>query len=492
MSIAATKLKNGVGEANCLLVIDSLTSPYLFNRSEIIRFTRLFLSKFAAQGNAVLAIFDEGCGDSQDLIALQSISNAILRMSTSKGSRLIQIVKHPKLPLEQYREQLEKKETLRAVFELNPGETKKYVKTQFSGRDAYRPGVGDYLHPIWPNLAHWSGMLWDPENFSRMVYDLNKEEGSILKEGISFFPLQFRLFFNSLFFLQSKNILLSRKFSSVEDAKKAARFGLFYQRGGDMDRCARIEYLPEQSKKDEHHFRVIDNSDCCGFERIGTCMASHIPPAMAGAAIAFEQAERDWNAIETKCIGLGDPHCEVKLVPGEIPGLYESLVKGNQTIEHILERMFEQIMGLILENKPLPGRPKLGDLVYMHVAFHQMGFPHLAGERYQMAQRMGGAKTGRELGDRLLNAGLEPDQALRKVIDFMNICKVGLVEAGNSIIIHHNIESLRTKFWTEIDQPCCYFTTGFLNGLYRSLKGQRVREIRCQAVGDAYCEWLVE
>jgi predicted hydrocarbon binding protein len=286
--------------------------------------------------------------------------------------------------------------------------------------------------------------------------------------------------------------LLSRKFSSVRDAEKAARFGLFYQRGGDMDKSARIEYLPDQSKTDEHHFRVLENSDCCGFEGIGTCIASHIPPAMAGAAIAFEQAERDWNAIETKCIGLGDPHCEVILVPAEIPGLYESLVKDNQTIAGILNRMFGQIMGYILENKPLPGRPILGDEVYLHVAFHQMGFPHLAGERYQMAQRMGGAKTGRELGDRLLKAGLEPDEALHKVIDFMNACKVGLVEAAKSITIQHNIESLRTKFWTEIDQPCCYFTTGFFNGLYRSLKGQHVREIKCQAAGDAYCEWLVE
>jgi len=38
--------------------------------------------------------------------------------------------------------------------------------------------------------------------------------------------------------------------------------------------------------------------------------------------------ERDWNAIEVKCIGLGDPYCEFKLVPGEIEGFKRFSKKG--------------------------------------------------------------------------------------------------------------------------------------------------------------------
>jgi hypothetical protein len=37
--------------------------------------------------------------------------------------------------------------------------------------------------------------------------------------------------------------------------------------------------------------------------------------------------ERDWNWVETKCIGLGDPYCEFKVVPGEIYELKDSLEK---------------------------------------------------------------------------------------------------------------------------------------------------------------------
>ena len=120
-----------------------------------------------------------------------------------------------------------------------------------------------------------------------------------------------------------------------------------------------------------------------------------------------------------------------------------------------------------------------------------MGFPHIAGERYRMAQRMGGAKSGKEIGERLLDAGLGEDEAIGRVIDFMNHCKVGKVTMGETIRIKQNCESLRTNLFTTIEEPCCYFTTGFLNGLFSAVKGQHVREVRCVAAGDPYCEWEI-
>lgn len=35
----------------------------------------------------------------------------------------------------------------------------------------------------------------------------------------------------------------------------------------------------------------------------------------------------------------------------------------------------------------------------------------------------------------------------------------------------------------------CFFTTGFLNGLFSAVKNQHVREMKCIATGDPYCEW---
>jgi predicted hydrocarbon binding protein len=37
----------------------------------------------------------------------------------------------------------------------------------------------------------------------------------------------------------------------------------------------------------------------------------------------------------------------------------------------------------------------------------------------------------------------------------------------------------------------CFFTTGFLNGFFSAVKNQHVREIKCIAMGDPYCEWEI-
>jgi len=81
LTIATTELQEKIGRRGILLVIDSLTSPYLFNGAEIIRFLRLFLTRFAAEGNSVVALIDEGCGkeeaktDSQSELALRATGN---------------------------------------------------------------------------------------------------------------------------------------------------------------------------------------------------------------------------------------------------------------------------------------------------------------------------------------------------------------------------------------------------------------------------------
>jgi predicted hydrocarbon binding protein len=49
---------------------------------------------------------------------------------------------------------------------------------------------------------------------------------------------------------------------------------------------------------------------------------------------------------------------------------------------------------------------------------------------------------------------------------------------------------LRTLlFATERKEPCCYFTTGFLNGFFSAVKNQHVKETKCIVLGDPFCEW---
>ena len=107
-----------------------------------------------------------------------------------------------------------------------------------------------------------------------------------------------------------------------------------------------------------------------------------------------------------------------------------------------------------------------------------------------MAMRMGGAKSGREVGERLIDAGISEDEVIKRVLGLLEHCKVGKVTASKTIKIKENCESFWTKFYTvKWEEPCCFFTTGFLNGFFSAVKSQHVKETKCISMGDPYCEW---
>ena len=492
ISMAITKLQQRIGKRDILLSFDSLTSPYLFNKEEVFRFIRFCLAKFASEGNSVLALMDEGCGKEEDLGAMMSVADGIIKMEIGESSRIVNVVKHPKVRPTRIEVPIEAKPTIKSTLDFEPSAMRQFEKSCLGQEEAaVRREVGDFVNSFWPNLAHWSGMLWDPKGFPTMIYELNKEDYSMSRMWVSFAPWRMKFLVNLFSSFQALGFL-PKNFSRVKDMKKLAKLigGSPYGTSAKNERSGILEYLDDVSKTDEHYIRVYESSDCCGFENIGTTIASHLPPTIAGQIMAFEKDGQDWNAIETKCIGLGDPYCEFKLVPGEIDELRSSLEKDASTVERIHERLMERLMGFLLDKTPLVERPRLGSDVHLLVSFCAMGFPHLS-ERYRMAQRMGGARSGKELGERLIKAGINGDEAIKRVIDFMNYCKVGKVTIGETIRIKENCEAIDAALSTTIREPCCYFTTGFLNGLYSAVKNQHVREVKCVAAGDPYCEWEI-
>jgi len=487
LSIAISKLQETMDE-NVLLILDSLTSPYLLRGVEILRFMRMTLLRLAAQGNAVLACIDEGCGKMEDVVAMMSISNGVIKMETGDGKQLLNVVKHPKL----------KPVRIEASIELEPIGLEERIfnpetlAAHLRGDQAVmRVTVGDFVNLFWPNFAHWSGMLWDPKRFPMMVYEMNKEDGPSMfklmrnREEVkrAMFPWHMRLLLK----------FMPKSLSRPKDMKKLMK-GMEKSLGGPkQERSGIVEYLEDVSKTDEHYLRIYESSECWGFENIGATMEFYLPPGLAGMVQAFESLhglERDWNAVEMKCIGLGDPYCEVKFVPGQIDELKNTLEKDVSTIEKIHQRLMHHFIEFLLNGKPLLERPTLGSMVNIHRVCHAMVFPALAGERYRMVLGMGGAKAGKQVGERLLEAGLSEDETVKRVLDFLNQCKVGKVTVDEAIRIVENCESSQTKlFTTKIKGPSCYFTTGFLNGFFSAVKNQHVKETKCIAMGDPYCEW---
>jgi predicted hydrocarbon binding protein len=322
-----------------------------------------------------------------------------------------------------------------------------------------------------------------------MLYEMNRYETAWGESVMPAAPWSMRLSFKVLRSLQSLGLVFPKGLSEVKDVKETSKKTYF--QSTDKERAGILEYLEDVSKIDEHYFRVYENSDCVGLENMGVPMASHLPPYLAGCCEGWEKHRREWNAIETRCVGLGDPYCEFKLVPGEIDGLRASLEKDSALVEKIHQRLMERLMGFLLEGEPLVERPRLGSDVWLHVIIHGMGLLNLVGERYRRAQMMGAARSAKMIGERLLEAGLSEDETLKRVTDFMNYCKVGRVILGETVRIRENCETLRTTVWVHEKEPSCFFTTGFLNGLFSAVKNQHVREVKCVAAGDPYCEWEI-
>ena len=498
ITMAIAKLRQRIGGRDLVLAFDSLTSPYLFNQEEMFRFMRLCLAKLASEGNSVLALVDEGCGKEEDLVAMMSIADGILRMEMEDDSRTLNVVKHPRLEPTRIEVPIEPKQPQgRPPIQWELDVLAQMFRSSNKG-EALREEVGDYVNLFWPNLAHWSCMLWDPRGFPIMLYELNRYESAMGRSALPAFPWGWRLVMKMSDALQGLG-LLPKSLSKVKDMNFVVNRLRLPFGNVELERSGVLEYLEDISRTDEHHFRVYENSDCVGFENIGAAIASHIPPMVAGFCEMVERNRREWNAIETKCLGLGDPYCEFKLVPGEIHGLKESLEKDISVVEHIHERLIERLMGFLLEGKPLVERPRLGSDVWLHVLIHGMGFLNLAGERYRRAQMMGAARSAKMIGERLIEAGLSEDEAIERVLDFLNACKVGKVTLrpgsgqalGETVRMRENCESLRTTILAHRNEPSCFFTTGFLNGLFASVKGKHVREVRCLAAGDPYCEWEI-
>jgi predicted hydrocarbon binding protein/KaiC/GvpD/RAD55 family RecA-like ATPase len=478
ISMAIDKLQQKIGKRDILLAFDSLTSPYLFNKEEVFRFLRLCLLKFAADGNSVVALMDEGCGKEEDLGAMMSVADGIIRMEIKEKSRIINVVKHPKVAPTK----IETPMTwgLAPMLErLDNRVIRRLWQSSFSARpgQAMRTEVGDFVNVFWRSLAFWSGMLWDPRRLPTIAYEFDKQVHASLREAMSLAPWRMRLLMK---------LFIPKRFSEVKDMKK---FSSRFLRKAPTESGQGIwEYMEEASRKDEHYFRVYESSDCWRFDNVGARLGFAGIGGMPGILEAFEKEEREWNIVETKCIGLGAPYCEFKMMPGESGELKDFLESiDSSVVEKVHDRLMEQLMGFLVDGKPLAERPRLGSGIAFNRVMTVTSGPALFSERYRMALRMGGARIGKEVSQHLMKAGMSEDEVIRRIISFMDYCKAGKVALGDTIKIRQNCEA----FGLETGEPSCFFTTGFLNGLFSAVKNQHVREIKCIAAGDPYCEWEI-
>jgi predicted hydrocarbon binding protein/KaiC/GvpD/RAD55 family RecA-like ATPase len=481
LGIAIFKLRERVGES-ALLVFDSLTSPYMFNGADVLRFMRLTLSRFAAEGNAVLACVDEGCGKTEDFVSMMSAADGIVKIELADAARTYDVVKHPSLEPIKIAVPMTKRAAIPYHVDMKALTEHAEMTMGLRSGSPLRTEVGDSVNVFWLNFARWSGMLWDPKRFPATTYHSNKHTESVkMREFIRLLPRRMRI----------PLMLMPKSFSKVKDMKKLL---WPFQRMFAGERNDIVEYVEEKSKTDEHYVRGLEGMLCWGFGNVGATLRLGALGQVAGAMMAFEKEDRDWNVMETKCIGLGDPYCELKFVPGRIEGLKDSLEQIDSTVlEGIHERLMDHLMGFVLYGLPLWNRPRLGSEISLRVFHHIVVVPAIASERYRTAMRLGGAVGGKRVGERLMAADMNEDEAVERVLHVLEHCRVGQITLrprsgqalGDTIRMVQNCESV----FTRSKEPACHFTTGFLNGFFSAVKNQHVRETKCIAMGDRYCEW---
>jgi predicted hydrocarbon binding protein/KaiC/GvpD/RAD55 family RecA-like ATPase len=468
LGIAISKLQESMRE-NVLVVFDSLTAPYLMNGPETLRFLRMSLRRM-----------DEGCGKKEDLGAMMSIADGIIKMDLTENSKIITVVKHPKVTPTKIETPL----TWSRMVTFDKVDLRLYRRIYeaiFTGRGGtFRKDIGDYVNVFWRNLAFWSGMLWDPKRFPTMAYELAKEVEFTVDAWAmkNLLPWRSRLLFR---------FLMPKDFSQVKSWKKLMSSSSF---GNEQDRGMQIsEYLEGQSKKNEHYVRMYESHKCWGLDNVGARLSFQFCGMMAGMFKAFESLkglERDWNVVETKCIGLGHPYCELKFVPGEIDEMKGFLEGIDSSIgEKINGRIMDQLVGFLVRGEALGERPRLESKLSYFLITGEITYPGLLSERYRVALRMGGAKARKEAGNHLMNAGMKEDQAIKHLVDLLQYCNIGKITLDDTLRIKDNCKS----FGLETKEPSCFFLTAFLNGFFSAVKNQHIKETKCIAMGDPYCEW---
>ena len=474
IGIAITKHQKKIGKKGILLVFDSLTSPYLLCGSSVVRFLRLFLSRFAGDGNSVFVCFDEGSGKEEDVVGMMSISNGVVKIRIEEDRRIFEVVKHPRMNPIKIEIPLTPSVSEKAL-PIDMDYLRQIVRLNFNlYGNSLRKEVGDYVNIAWRNLIMWSGMLWDPKSFPKIMYDWVKFHFDLRNWDIDLFsllPWKKRLEFK---------LFMPKTFHKVKDMKKAMK--VIAKDMESVFRVGKIEYLEKVSRTDEHHIRIHENYECWGFENIGAPLAL-VRPAML-AAMLNNVGGVDFNIIHTKCLGLGDPYCENKIVPGETNELASSLEKDSSIVEEINDRLMNHVVGFLAYGKPLIERPTFGSLVHL-MELQRVTFAPASKQKLQLILRMGGARAGKILAEHLMGLGFGEKEAINSLLKLIDCCKAGKITLNESIIIRENCET----FGVKAKEPSCHFTTGFLNGFFYAANNQHVRETKCTATGDSYCEW---
>jgi hypothetical protein len=131
------------------------------------------------------------------------------------------------------------------------------------------------------------------------------------------------------------------------------------------------------------------------------------------------------------------------------------------------------------------GRPQLGSETHFSYFQESTSVPALSNEKFMLAVRLAGANVGKRLAESFLEFGAKGDQAQTALVTMFAKLKVGRLILADTIKLYENCESQGIR----LNEPICFFTTGFLNSFFSMIDELKVKKLKCVGAGDQFCEW---
>lgn len=462
------------GEEGGLLVFDSLSAPYIFNGESAIKFLRMSLTRFALKGNRVLVCMSEGLGKTEDLVAMQSISNGVLKIEPQAQKRVLNVAKFPNM----------KPTTLDYVLRGNVEPVGYNLQNQFTEqwfgnlrqvaqKETVRKTIPDNVNLIWQQLALWGGMLWD-KRFPPMMYNYGRDIYYRSAQSIISMVLQ-----QNPKAKENKDLVDWVKMILPVVVQTVSTLG-----GGE------IYFDEHKTNNDEIHVGWNESDICFSFPNVNGAICYLYAGAWAGSVKALTDylgQNRSWEAIEYMCLGLGDSTCRARVVQQGTDGFAAYIESADKVkIDRVNDRITEQLAGYLLTGQPPIQRRKMGTGIHVLQLQKGITLPALSSDIFRRALSMAGVNSGMKLAEYLIERGISPNESINQLGRFLSYANVGQVQFGDRLRIVENAETVGLKS----NLPICSFTTGFLNGFATVTRGSKVHEDVCQTTGGNSCEWV--
>lgn len=193
-----------------------------------------------------------------------------------------------------------------------------------------------------------------------------------------------------------------------------------------------------------------------------------------------------WNAVETKCVCKGDPHCEFQLTFSKTPVEPKTPSYAQEELDSIVD----QIIKYVIE-RPKKIREELDDSVHLFGPQFMNYFFTSLSPGHRILSKSSGVYCGQRILEGAGVTGLEP--ALDYLKDLFQYLKAGLLDyvVGDRVTLRLD-ESVYSSGVKDIQTKLCVFLEGIIEGALSQATGEKwlVTGTKCLAAGDEYCEFI--